>query len=251
MTPLFRSLIPALCLALASSSAGAQLISSSRRSITDQFTGSISLLGGIPVGEFRDHENGGMGGEVVFGFQPIRRQPLVFRLSGGGMQYSTVRAWGYEDVCDTNGCYTDEVEYNARSHNMWYMHVGTEFMAVEGPLQPFVVASVGYTWFNSRSNLKPTTPTGTENSESLFWSSNVSTQYGGGVRWLVNNGGRQFGIEISPRFTRNAKASYLNEDGLRRQPDGTWVINPRHGAANLVGIQLGFWMGPRVHFNER
>jgi hypothetical protein len=231
-----------------------QVIQASRPSLSDQWTFGFSLMGGIPVGEFRNHENGGGGGEVSIGFQPFRRQPLVLRVSGGGMQYGAQKAYGFQEVCDDPNdpfnCYTDEVEYNARSHNMWYAQGGPEIMAVGGDWRPFAFALAGVTGFYSRANIKPTVPGGEEWSQGLYSSTNFSTTYGIGLRRVWNSGGRGMGIELSPRVTRNAKASYLNEDGMVRNNDGSWTVIPRNGAANVLGIHLGFWIGPRVRWNE-
>ena len=215
----------------------------------------FSLLGGIPVGDFRNHENGGGGGEFSIGFQPIRQQPLILRFSGGGMQYGTLKGYGFQEVCDDpndpNNCYTDEVEYNARSHNMWYAQAGPELTGVTGAWRPFAFAMAGWTGFYSRANIKPTTPGGTEWSQGLHSSTNFSTSYGVGIRRVWDTGGRAMGIELSPRITRNAKASYLSEEGMIRNADGSWTAVPREGAANVLGIYLGFYVGPRARWNAR
>jgi hypothetical protein len=59
------------------------------------------------------------------------------------------------------------------------------------------------------------------------------------------------GWEVSLRFTRNAKARYLNDEGVRRNTDGTYTITPRDGAANVLGIHIGIWGGPFINWNER
>jgi hypothetical protein len=239
----------------AGSTAGSQVLHPQQPSLADQWTFGFSFLGGVPVGEFRDHENGGGGGEVSIGFQPYRRQPLVLRVSGGGMQYGAQKAYGFQEVCDDPddpfNCYTDEVEYNARSHNMWYAQGGPELTAVAGSWRPFAFALAGVTGFYSRANIKPTTPGGEEWSQGLHSSTNFSTAYGLGVRRVWNADGRAMGIELSSRVTRNAKASYVNEDAMVRNDDGSWTVVARHGAANVVGIHLGFWVGPRVRWTDR
>ncbi|HYC51908.1 MAG TPA: hypothetical protein VEB19_12420 [Gemmatimonadaceae bacterium] len=235
--------------------ADAQIISAPRPSLADQWTFGFSLLGGIPVGEFRNHENGGGGGEVSVGFQPIRQQPLVLRFSGGGMQYGNLKGYGFQEVCDDPdnpfNCYTDEVEYNARSHNMWYAQAGPEITAIAGAWRPFAFAMAGWTGFYSRANIKPTTPGGEEWSQGLHSSTNFSTAYGVGIRRVWDAGGRAMGIEVSPRVTRNAKASYLSEEGMIRNSDGSWTAVPREGAANVLGIYLGFYVGPRSRWSTR
>jgi len=246
-----RLRIAAIALLVATGASDAQVIQPRQPSLGDQWTFGFNLLGGIPLGEFKGQGNGGAGGEISIGFQPIRRQPLVLRLSGGGMQYDVARARGFQEVCDTDGCFTDEVEYNARTHNMWYAQFGPELMVIDGAWRPFAFALAGVTGFASRANFKPTTPGGVESSQGLHWSTNASTSYGAGIRRAFNSGGRALGVELSSRVTRNGKASYLNESGVQQQPDGTLIVTPRRGAANLLGIYLGFWVGPRVLWNER
>ncbi len=86
---------------------------------------------------------------------------------------------------------------------------------------------------------------------SLFSSRNFSTSYALGVRRVTSNFGREGGVDISVRFTRNAKARYLTEKGVYRDDNGSYAISPRAGAANMVFIQIGFTGGPFVNWNER
>ena len=210
-----------------------------------------AFLGGRPVGEFRNEENGGFGGEVTIGFQPFRRQPLVLRGSVGGLQYHAVKAFGYQEACDESGCWLEEVEYNARSHNQWYAYAGPEIMATDGMIRPFAFAMVGRNFFRSTANFKPTTPGGQEFSQTLFSSNNFSTAYGGGVRWMVSTSGRNIGVELSGRVNRNVDAEYLTERGVVENPDGSVTITPRRGQAHVLGIAIGIWIGPNVLWSER
>lgn len=242
----------AACLPLLSQTAQAQLIPIRQPSLADQWVLSVSGFGGIPVGEFRKHEDGGGGLEFMVGFQPWRRQPLILRGSFAGMQYGAVKARAYQDVCDAFSCWTEEVTYDARNHSMWILQGGPEFMATDGTWRPFGFAHAGVTFFSSKANLVADSPFGPDpQSQSLFSSNNFSTAYGVGIRRVTTTHGREGGFELSFRVTRNAKARYLTEEGLRRNPDGTWDVSPRAGAANVLGIHLGFWIGPHILWNER
>jgi hypothetical protein len=242
----------ALLTTLLAQAAGAQVIKAREPRLLDQWVFGASMFGGIPVGEFKKHEDGGGGGEVMIGFQPFRRQPLLLRGHVASLLYGAASAYGYQDVCDAFGCWTEEVRYNARNHTMTFLQAGPEFMATDGSWRPFGFALAGVTFFNSWANLRPTTPSGpAPSSESIFSSSNFSTAYGAGVRRVGISFGRESGFEIAFRVTRNAKAQYLTEDGLRRNSDGTWAVTPRTGAANVAGIHLGFWLGPYINWNER
>lgn len=231
--------------------AGAQILQPRQPSWLDQWVIAGAFMGGKPLGEFRNEENGGFGGEVTLGYQLFRRQPLVLRGSVGGMQYHAVKAFGYQENCDERGCWLEEVEYNARSHNMWYAYAGPEIMATDGALRPFAFAMVGRTWFRSQANFKPTSPGGQEFSQVLFSENNFSTSYGGGIRWMLTNTGRNIGLELSARVNRNIDAEYLTERGVVDNPDGSITITPRRGAAHVLGIHLGIWVGPNVLWSER
>jgi hypothetical protein len=232
--------------------AHAQVIPGPVHRLRDQWVFGGSLFGGFPVGDFRNHEDGGGGGEIMVGFQPFRREPLAIRGTVGSLVYGTVDGYGYQDVCDAFSCWTEEVRYNARNHVMTFLQAGPELMATDGRWRPYVYALAGITFFNSWANLKPSGPNGPgESTQSLFSSHNFSTAYGAGVRRVSSPFGRAGGWEIAVRMTRNAKARYLTEDGLYRNSDGTWNISPRSGAANVVGVHFGFWIGPRRNWDER
>jgi hypothetical protein len=232
--------------------AHAQVLNARAPKLRDQFLFGLSFFGGIPVGEFKNHEDGGGGGELMLGFQPYRRQPLALRASIGSLVYGTASAYGYQDVCDATSCWTEQVRYTARNHTMTFLQAGPEFMATDGTWRPFGYALAGYTFFKSWANLQPDSPTGPgPSSQSLFSSHNVSSAYGAGVRRVGTKFGREGGFELAFRFTRNAQATYLTEQGLTRRTDGTWDVTPRTGAANVAGIHLGFWMGPYITWNER
>jgi len=245
----FKTLRIALVVAAALpiSELGAQVIQNREPRLLDQWTFGLSAFGGIPMGDFRQHENGGGGGELVVGFQPFRAQPLLLRGSVNSMLYGSQTAWGYQDVCDAISCWTERVQYNARNHTMTTLQGGAELMATGGTWRPFAFALGGVTWFNSWANLKADNPYDPDpGSESLFSSHNLSTTYGTGLRFVKSKFGRQTGFELSLRFNRNANARYLTERGVTRNPDGSYTVSPTTGAANVLGIHVGFWVGPYV-----
>lgn len=232
--------------------ASAQIFALRQPKLTDQFLFGVSAGGGLPVGEFKNHEDGGGGFELMFGYQPFRRFPLALRSHGGALIYGSIDERAVADFCDQYGyCQTEEVNYNARDHSMWYLQAGPELFATEGRFRPFMFAVGGITWFRSWANILPDNPYGSQRSETLFSSHNVSTAYGAGFRIVGNSFGRSSGFELSARVTRNAKASYLTEEGTIKNADGTFTVTPRYGAANVLGIHIGFWLGPFVNWNER
>jgi hypothetical protein len=189
--------------------------------------------------------------EGMLGFQPWRRQPLLIRGHISSLVYGSVQAEGQQQVCDFFSCHTETVSYNARSHTMTSLLAGPEFFATDGAWRPFAFALAGATFFRSWANLKPQSPSGSESSVTLFSARNFSTSYGAGVRYVWTRFGREYGVEMASRVTRNAGARYLTESGLVQRPDGLFDVTPRQSAADVLGIHLGFWMGPYINWNER
>jgi hypothetical protein len=234
-----------------SSPVGAQILAPREPKWTDKWNFGIGGHGGIPVGEFRKHENGGAGLDVFAGFQPFRREPLSIRANVQFMEYGALKEEGLRDVCDAFECWTERVEFDARNHQMYLFQIGPEIMAVDGKWRPYAFALAGATVFNSNEAVGVDSQTGEIRTESFFSSSNFSTSYGGGIRRVATRWGRETGFEISARFTRNEKAEYLTERNITRQPDGSWIAVPQRGHANLIGIEIGFWVGPYINWNER
>jgi hypothetical protein len=247
-----RHVLSAFLLCALASTASSQVLEARQPRRMDQWVWSLGGFGGIPLGDFRKHENGGGGIELMVGVQPWRRQPLVIRSHIATLIYGNVQATGYQDVCDFFGCRTETVDYTARNHTMTSLHVGPEFFATDGFYRPFVYAMFGTTWFNSWANLQPTSPTGpTQGSASLWSSNNFSTAYGAGIRFIRTRFGREFGFEFAARVNRNAKAEYLTEDGVRINASNEWEVTPVQTAAHVLGIHMSFWMGPYINWNER
>ena len=227
------------------------MIPEPRKSLLDQWVFGISGLGGIPVGEFRKNENGGGGLELMIGFQPIRRQPLTIRGQIDWLMYGRIDRDVERDYCDILGCETYTVYYDSRSHMMFTFQAGPEIAPVKGKWRPFVFALAGSTVFHSNANIGDPDFSGDPQTDNLFSSANFSTTYGGGLRVVDESERRSGAFELSVHFTRNAKADYLTERGLTRTSSGTWVVRPVRGAANVLLIKLGFWVGPNVPWFER
>lgn len=243
----------ALAATLLAHPAGAQIFSLREPRLRDQFIFGFNAFPAIPVGEFRQHEKIGGGLEIAIGFQPFRRQPLVLRSELGGMIYDRFSDNYDDEVCDQfgNNCTTETFFYDSHTHYMSFLQAGPEFMATDGKWRPYGFALAGVTFFNSTARFGPAGST-SSNPRSLFSSQNLSSSYGIGVRLMTRpNDGREGGWDFAVRVTRNAKARYLTKQGVFRQPDGSYEISPRSGAATVLLIHLGVTGGPRVNWNER
>jgi hypothetical protein len=247
-----RSLRIALFAALAAQAAGAQVMTLREPRLADQFIYSINGFGAFPVGEFRQHERIGGGLGLALGFQPWRRQPLVLRGEFGGMIYDRFNQNYDDEVCDQFGdnCTTETFFYDTHSHYMSFLQAGPEFMATDGAWRPYGFAVAGVTFFNSTARFGPANSS-SSSPKSLFSSQNVSSAYAIGVRRMSQNGGREGGLDLAVRVTRNAKARFLTKEGVFRRSDGSYDVSPRSGAATVLSIHVGFTAGPFVNWNER
>lgn len=246
-----RPLRAVLLLVTLAATADGQVIQARQPKRLDQWVFGLSGFGGIPVGEFKQHEDGGGGMEMTLGYQMFRRQPLVLRGNAGFLMYGRYSRDNSRRVCDNFGQCTDETFfYNSRYHNMTFLQIGPEIMATDGRWRPFAYALTGVTFFNSWANYGWSNGSDTP-SRSLFSSRNLSSAYGAGIRLSSNGGGREMGWELAFRLTRNANATYLTDDSVSPQSNGSWIVSPRTGAANVLGIHLGFFVGPFVNWNER
>jgi len=245
-----RVLRIALFLALPQT-ADAQVFKLREPRMRDQWVFGLSGFGGLPVGDFKQHEDGGGGMELTVGFQPFRRQPLVVRGNAAFLLYGRYNRDGTRDVCDIfgNNCQTQTVWYNSRYHNMSVFQIGPEFMATDGKWRPFAFALAGMTHFSSWANYGD--PNSSGSSTGLYSSHNFSSAYGAGVRMVKQAFGRESGFEMALRFTRNPRSTYLTDRGVFRRSDGSYDIAPETSAANVLGIHLGVWLGPFINWNER
>lgn len=241
----------ALLATLVSGVADAQILKLREPRLRDQWVYGINAFGGLPVGEFRQHEDGGGGMEATLGFQPFRRQPLAIRGNAAFLLYGRFNRDRTREICDSNGdnCRDETVWYNSRYHNMSIFQIGPEFMATDGAWRPFAYALIGLTYFSSWAYYGD--PSLSSSSTYLLSSHNRSSAYGAGIRGFKQTFGRETGFELALRFTRNAQSTYLTDKGVYRRSDGTYDISPVTGAANVLGIHMGVWVGPYINWNER
>jgi hypothetical protein len=247
-----RALRIALLLAAVSQPSSGQVPSSQEPRLLDQWIFGFGVFPAFPVGEFANYQKLAGGAELTVGFQPWRRQPLTIRSNFGWIQYDSFDQNQTGEICDYFGqnCQTETFFYNSQNHSMSFAQIGPEFMATDGTWRPYAFALGGATFFHSTSRFG-SAASGGSGTTGLFFSKNVSSSYGIGIRRVTARDGRQYGFDFGARVLRNAQSEYLTKDGVYRNPDGSYDVAPRSGAANLLIIHIGFNGGPRVHWRER
>jgi hypothetical protein len=242
----------ALLLALLAPSAGAQVLDARQPRLLDQWIFGISVYPAFPVGEFAKHQRLAGGLDLSLGFQPWRRQPLTIRSNFGWLQYDSQNENETGEVCDFfgNNCQTETFFYDSQNHSMSFVQIGPEFFATDGTWRPYAYALTGATFFHSTARFG-SAASSSSGSNGLHFSWNPSSAYGIGIRHVGAKDGRQWGWDFGARVLRNAEAEYVTKDGVYRNPDGTYDVHARHGAANLLIIHIGFNGGPFVNWSER
>lgn len=247
-----RSIRLGLTLLVLGGPATAQVLTPRQPSRMDQWIIGATAFPAFPIGDFRKDQKFGAGVDLMVGYQPFRREFTVLRATFGFLQYDSFNQNEDARICDQfgNNCANETIFYDSQNHSTSFMHVGPEFMATAGTWRPFVYAMGGVTFFHSTARFGSAFSS-TSDSRGLFYSNNVSSAYGLGVRRVTGRDGRQHGWEFGARLTRNAKAEYLTKDGVYRDGSGNYQVSPKQGQANFITVHIGYNGGPRLNWNER
>jgi hypothetical protein len=215
----------------------------------DPFSGSLFAGWGVPVGAFHRHEDGGgeLGFTGAYAIDPTKHVSL--RLEGGFLAYGYVSRHAdvpaYDDFGGFDGY--DNVSYAVRQHQMFTLDVGPEVTALRGSLRPYGFATGGLSYFVSKMNVRPPQYSGDDPiDQTVFSSGNFAWSTGVGLRIGSRDRDARSGLfDIGVRFRRNERARYANDRAISTLSDGTIVVTPFYGSANLITIYAGFWVGPK------
>ncbi|MHB1193909.1 MAG: hypothetical protein ACYC6F_12785 [Longimicrobiales bacterium] len=201
----------------------------------------ISLLGADPVGELGQYVDAG-GGLQFGGAIPLdgRRGHLRLRTDFGFIVY------GYESrrVCLSApvGCRI-ELDLNT-TNGIFFGGVGPEVVLATGSVEPYLNASMGFSYFATTSSLQGTWDyedfANTTNFDDFMW----SWRAGGGMRVRVSGGRRPVFVDLGVEHHQNGLADFLTEGDIEDHPDGSITLYPNRAEANMtafrVGVSIGF-----------
>ena len=218
-----------------------------RPSKADRLSGSIFGEWGVPVGAFHRNEDGGGGFGVHGAYALDRAKSVALRLEGGFLAYGYVTR--DENVPEYNEYVSyvgsTSVSYTLRQHQMYSVDVGPEVTALRGAVRPYGFATAGLSYFVSKLNVRPPQYDGDDAVDrTIFSAGNFAWSTGVGLR-IGSHDARSGLFDVGLRFRRNARARYANHRSLSSVPDGSVVVTPFYGSANLVTIYVGAWVGPR------
>lgn len=236
--PTFRHLLAALVL-LAPLPAYAQFDQLDRQESDRRAAGAFGLAFNYarPVDEFLKYVDDGYGLDGFLRFNADPNGVLSLRLEGGFLVYgnetkrvplsSTVGGRILVDLTTSN--------------NIAWLGLGPQLTLPTRLLQPYVNASVGYSYFYTRSSVE-----GTDNDNNPFAS---TTNYddgtfawgaGGGFLIPFRTRTTEWAIDLGVRYHGNGQVRYLREGGIEDLPGGGVILHPIQSDANLLTYRLGF-----------
>jgi hypothetical protein len=212
-----------------------------------QFHLGIQGVYGKPVGEFGDHVEQGWG--VNFGgiLAFVPGGALGIQGEGGFLVYGSEE----RRVCfsATVGC---RVELDLTTTNsIAYGSIGPQLMAPRGRVRPYANASVGFSYFSTRSELE-----GTSDNEPFAETTNFDDfifAWGSGAGLLIglSSGRTPVYLDLGARYHGNGEAEYLKEGDIQDNEDGTISFTPTRSETNLITYRIGVMIGVRPGQQQR
>lgn len=196
----------------------------------------IGLIGADPVGELGSYVDAG--GGIQFGAAiPLdgRRGHVRLRTDFGFIVY------GYESkrVClgAPVGCRI-ELDLNT-TNGVFFGGVGPEVVLARGSVEPYVNASMGFSYFVTTSALESSWDweefATTTNFDDFLW----SWRAGAGMRVRVKGGYKPVWVDLGMEHHRNGLADFLTEGDIEDHPDGSITLYPNRAEANMTVFRVG------------
>jgi hypothetical protein len=228
-------------LAVFAGSAGAQQRSADPAGYFAEPAGYVgaSFVGADAVGQLSAYIDNGFGGQIwgAMPLEPTNRFRL--RADFGFLIYGNE----HRNVCLAApvGC---RIELDMNTTNaILYGGLGPELVLMTGPIEPYVNASFGFTYFGTTTSLS-----GTNNADDFASTTNYSDgmfawRAGGGVRMRVSAGRTPVWLDFGVERHENGVAEFLTKGDIIDHPDGSITLLPNRSEANLVAFRFGVTVG--------
>lgn len=204
------------------------------------FGGSFTIA--RPQGEFGDHVERGLGGDLHY-IRALDDEGIVgLRVDGGLAIYGYDRFY----VDDGYGYLTDA----STSNNVAWIGIGPQIGMPEGRLRPYVNGYVGYSFLWTTTTIDD--HSGYYYGDDYYdddtsWTEqdDGSFSYGGGagVYIPVRQGRSPVSIDLGVRYHNNGEAEYLREGDIVDNQDGTVTLYPTRSDTDLLTFHIGFSVG--------
>jgi hypothetical protein len=199
----------------------------------------LGVIGADPVGELGTYFDAGAGGQFMGAF-PLEPTGRV-RLRGdfGFVIYGNER----RRLCMSApvGCRI-ELDLNT-TNSIFFGGLGPEVSLAQGPVEPYLNATFGFTYFATTSSLQ-----GEQDAEDFASTTNYSDavfawRAGGGLRVQVSGGRAPVSLDFGVERHENGVADFLTKGDIVDHPDGSITLVPNRAEANLVTFRMGVSVG--------
>jgi hypothetical protein len=205
----------------------------------------FELAGANPVGELGSYIDAGFGGQI-FGAIPVEPSRHVrMRADFGFLIYGQE----HQQVCfsQTVGC---RISLDLTTTNaILYGGVGPEVVLADGPVEPYVNVSVGFSYFTTTSSVSGLNEWSDFASTTNYDDAMFAWRAGGGLRLRVRDGRKPVFIDLAAERHQNGVAQFLTEGGIEDHPDGSITLHPYRSEANLWTFRIGVSLGIPERWN--
>lgn len=187
----------------------------------------LALVGGSPVGQFRDFvkQNSVGGVNANFSLHLNRRGTVALRVDGAYLLYGNEHR--PLPLAGTGGLLAGDM---ITAFSIASLRAGPEFVLGTGRVRPYIFGMAGVSYFATGTSVGFCC--GTTN----YHDQVASYAGGGGLRIDLS---RHMSLDLGATFVRNGAVSYLREGDILSNPDGSFTFRPVRSEANLSLLQLG------------
>ncbi|MGH7544727.1 MAG: hypothetical protein ACREKI_00930 [Gemmatimonadota bacterium] len=189
----------------------------------------------VPVGEFQEFVNlgGGLGGFFLYNFDD--RRIFGLRVDGGFIVYGSET---------TRRPLLPLIDVEVTTRNAIVMlDIGPQLTFPAGRVQPYVNATVGFSYFVTTSSVRGSSSTESFAETTNFDDFTFAWQSGTGLWITLSRGKNPVLLDLSARYVGNGRVRYLREGSIDENPDGSITITPIESETNLWFIQVGVAVG--------
>ncbi|MGH7503381.1 MAG: outer membrane protein [Longimicrobiales bacterium] len=201
-----------------------------------------ALLIAVPIGEFDDYIDTGWGLTGHFAIALDRHGIISLRADASFVNYGNET----REVCFGGGVGCLITLDLTTSNNILSFQLGTQITVPDGIVRPYIHGGIGGSYFATTSSVE-----GSDNNNQPFASTTnfddftFSWTAGAGLRIPLSHGRTPVSLDLGARLLDNGEVEYLREGRIIVDEDGSLILDPIRGEADLVKILIGVSVGLR------
>jgi opacity protein-like surface antigen len=129
------------------------------------------------------------------------------------------------------------------TNSVLYGGLGPEVVLATGAVEPYVNASLGFSYFATTSSLSGQSDSEDFASTTNFDDALFAWRAGAGVRVQVHGGRNPVALDLGLERHENGVADFLAKGDIQDNPDGSITVFPNRSEANMVTVRLGVTVG--------